>query len=154
MWNPISYIASYFYRTIPIEEAVQEGDEPKAFRVVRFERLLDEKGSSISKELHSRLLSMSKETIPAYDKLRPDLFPRRLSFLNYNYVLHKLCELLDEHETEQEFPLLRHPDNLRKHDTMWQAICKELHWVFIPTLLPDADLNTPNPHLEAWTLLP
>ena len=57
----------------------------------------------------------------------------RINFLNYSYVLHKFCELLELDEFLKCFPLLKSVDKLRMQDEIWKNICKELKWEFIPS---------------------
>lgn len=54
----------------------------------------------------------------------------RKNFLNYNYVLHKLCQLKGWNDFAQKFPLLKSRDNLYEQETIWKKICKELDWKF------------------------
>lgn len=58
----------------------------------------------------------------------------RKNFLSYSYVLHKFCELLDRDEFLDRFPLLKSRDKLYIQDSIWQNICKELNWEFIPSI--------------------
>ena len=55
-------------------------------------------------------------------------------FLNYYYVLYKMCELLERKEFLPYFPMLKDPIKRIEQDEIWKKICKELHWEFIPTI--------------------
>ena len=57
----------------------------------------------------------------------------RKNFLSYSYVLYKFCELLGEDSYLPCFPLLKSHEKLHVQDVIWQRICTELHWQFIPT---------------------
>ncbi len=58
----------------------------------------------------------------------------RKNFLSYSYVLHKFCELLDEEEYLDRFPLLKSRDKLCVQDKIWKDICVDLGWTFIPSV--------------------
>jgi len=66
-----------------------------------------------------------------YAKHCPD---DRVNFLNYYYVLYKMCELLGETQFLSYFPMLKDPVKRIEQDDIWKKICKELHWEFIPTI--------------------
>jgi len=52
----------------------------------------------------------------------------RKNFLNYSYVLHKFCELLDLDDYISYFPLLKNNTKLLQHDRIWKNICEYMHW--------------------------
>lgn len=54
----------------------------------------------------------------------------RKNFLNYSYVLHKFCELLDLDEYIGYFPLLKNNAKLLQHDKIWKNICTYQKWAF------------------------
>lgn len=58
----------------------------------------------------------------------------RKNFLNYSYVLHKFCELLDLDEYISYFPLLKNNSKLLQHDKIWKNICGYVHWKFYKSL--------------------
>jgi len=58
----------------------------------------------------------------------------RVNFLNYYYVLYKMCELLDERKFLPFFPMLKDPMKRIEQDEIWKKICGELEWEFIPTI--------------------
>ena len=58
----------------------------------------------------------------------------RVNFLNYYYVLYKMCELLNEKRFLPYFPMLKDPIKRIEQDDVWKKICKELKWEFIPTI--------------------
>src|ERR1700733_5424803 len=58
----------------------------------------------------------------------------RKNFLNYSYVLHKFCELLDLDEYISYFPLLKNNTKLRQHDKIWNNICKYMRWKFYKSI--------------------
>jgi hypothetical protein len=60
--------------------------------------------------------------------------PDRKNFLSYNYVLHKFCELLEQDEYLERFPLLKSGDKLCAQDAIWKKICEELQWQYIPSI--------------------
>jgi len=58
----------------------------------------------------------------------------RKNFLNYSYVLHKFCELLELDSYLDYFPLLKNPDKSRQHDKIWKKICSYMEWEFIKSI--------------------
>ena len=57
----------------------------------------------------------------------------RVNFLNYYYVLYKMCELLERKEFLPYFPMLKDPVKRIEQDEIWKKICAELKWEFIHT---------------------
>ena len=60
--------------------------------------------------------------------------PNRKNFLNYSYVLHKFCELLELDSYIGYFPLLKNNSKLRQHDKIWRNICKYMKWEFYKSI--------------------
>jgi hypothetical protein len=60
--------------------------------------------------------------------------PNRKNFLSYSYVLHKFCELLEYDHLLEYFSLLKSREKLHQQDLIWEKICKDLNWEFIPSL--------------------
>jgi uncharacterized Zn finger protein (UPF0148 family) len=58
----------------------------------------------------------------------------RSNFCSYNYILHKLCELLDRDDLKMHFPLLKSRQKTVAHDALWKKICAEMSWEFIPSV--------------------
>nr|URM62258.1 A2L transcription factor [Mimivirus sp.] len=58
----------------------------------------------------------------------------RKNFLNYSYVLHKFCELLDLDEYISYFPLLKNNAKLLQHDKIWKNICEYMRWEFYKSI--------------------
>jgi len=58
----------------------------------------------------------------------------RKNFLNYSYVLHKFCELLDLDEYVGYFPLLKNNAKLLQHDRIWKNICKYQRWEYLKSI--------------------
>ena len=58
----------------------------------------------------------------------------RTNFLSYSYVLHKFCELLELDEAIHCFPLLKSRDKLKQQDIIWEKICWDLSWDYIPSV--------------------
>jgi len=57
----------------------------------------------------------------------------RKNFVAYNYCMHKLVQLLGLDYFTEHFPLLKGGKNLKSHDAIWQFVCKELDWEFVPS---------------------
>ena len=58
----------------------------------------------------------------------------RRNFLSYAYCLYKFCELSGWDQFLRCFALLKGRDKLRKQDAIFQKICKELDWEFLPSI--------------------
>ena len=85
----------------------------------------------MSPELEDKLCNLFMEIQMPYAKHCPD---DRVNFLNYYYVLYKMCELLDERSFLPFFPMLKDPVKRIEQDEIWKKICKELQWEFVPTI--------------------
>lgn len=85
----------------------------------------------MSPELEDTLCNLFMEIQKPYSKHCPD---DRVNFLNYYYVLYKMCELLDEKEFLPFFPMLKDPVKRIEQDEIWKKICLELDWEFYPTI--------------------
>ena len=81
-------------------------------------------------ELEERLCNLFTEVEKQYAKHCPN---DRVNFLNYYYVLYKMCELLNERRFLTYFPMLKDPVKRIEQDIIWKKICQELDWKFIPT---------------------
>jgi len=83
-----------------------------------------------SAELETTLCNLFIETQAPYSKVCPD---DRINFLNYYYILYKLCELLGEYQYLKEIPMLKDEEKIIEQDEIWKNICAELEWNFIRT---------------------
>ena len=82
-------------------------------------------------ELEEKLCNLFMDIQQPYSRHCPDT---RVNFLNYYYVLYKMCELLDEKIFLPYFPMLKDPVKRIEQDVIWKKICNELNWEFIPTI--------------------
>jgi hypothetical protein len=85
----------------------------------------------MSQELEETLCNLFMELQSPYAKNCPDY---RVNFLNYYYVLYKLCELLGESNYLDDIPMLKDREKLIEQDETWKKMCEELNWEFIPTV--------------------
>ena len=85
----------------------------------------------MSQELEEKLCNLFIDIEKQYAKHCPN---NRVNFLNYYYVLYKLCELLDETYFLPYFPMLKDPVKRIEQDVIWKKICQELGWKFIPII--------------------
>lgn len=86
---------------------------------------------TISRDTEERLRQMFKQIQLPFEKHCPK---NRINFLSYSYVLHKSCQLLELDDFVKCFPLLKSREKLRQQDKIWENICKELKWQFIPSV--------------------
>lgn len=85
----------------------------------------------MSPELEETMCNLFMELQSPYNKNCPDY---RVNFLNYYYVLYKLCELLGEEHYLIDIPMLKDREKLIEQDETWKKMCEELDWEFIPTI--------------------
>lgn len=85
----------------------------------------------IDKEIEDELRALFFVIQGPYDKFKPN---NRKSFLSYPYTFRKLCELLELDHLLVLFPLLKRREKLCEQDHIWEKICKELEWQFIPSI--------------------
>jgi len=85
----------------------------------------------MSQELEETLCSLFMDIQKPYAKHCPD---DRVNFLNYYYVLYKMCELLGETQFLPYFPMLKDPVKRIEQDEIWKKICAELQWEFVQTI--------------------
>jgi hypothetical protein len=74
---------------------------------------------------------MFSAIIPLFEKHKP---ANRRNFLSYAYCLYKFCELMGWDQFLPCFTLLKGPDKLKKQDIIFEKICKDLDWEFIPSV--------------------
>jgi hypothetical protein len=89
------------------------------------------KSPVMTQELEETLCNLFMELQAPYAKNCPDY---RVNFLNYYYVLYKLCELLGETNYLDDIPMLKDREKLIEQDETWKKMCIELNWEFIPTV--------------------
>lgn len=84
----------------------------------------------MSPELEEVLCNLFMILQAPYAKHCPD---ERSNFLNYYYTGYKLCELVDQRQFLPYFQMLKDDDKVYEQDQIWQKMCEELGWPFIPT---------------------
>ena len=85
----------------------------------------------MSTNLETKLCNLFMDIQAPYARHCPD---GRVNFLNYYYVLYKMCELLGENVFLPHFPMLKDREKRIEQDIIWKKICDELDWEFIPTI--------------------
>ena len=85
----------------------------------------------MSQELEETLCNLFIELQSPYSKYCPD---DRVNFLNYYYTAYKLCELLGVVQYLEYFPMLKDREKRIEQDQIWNKICEELDWEFLPTI--------------------
>ena len=86
---------------------------------------------TIDSNTEELLRSMFKEIQPVFSKHCPK---ERKNFLSYSYVLYKFCELLELDELLPHFNLLKSREKLQQQDFIWEKMCGELKWEYIPSI--------------------
>jgi len=88
----------------------------------------------MTQEFEQQLKIMFDEIQVPFEKYSKIVCPLRKNFLNYNYILYKMCELLNKDEFLHCFPLLKSREKLYEHDLIWKGICRDLLWEYIPSI--------------------
>lgn len=93
--------------------------------------LTNKRAPTLDRKTEEVLRSLFKEIqIPFMNNCPPN----RKNFLSYSYVLHKFCELLGFDHLLEYFPLLKSREKLHQQDIIWEKMCKDLKWQYIPSL--------------------
>jgi len=82
-------------------------------------------------ELEDTMCNLFNELLAPYFKYCPI---DRINFLNYHYVLYKLCESLGEHKYQKDIPMLKDREKIIEQDAIWKLMCSELNWKFVQTV--------------------
>jgi hypothetical protein len=59
--------------------------------------------------------------------------PERKNFLSFSYCLYKFCEMLGYREFLPRISLPKRADKLCVHDAIFEEMCRDLGWEFIPS---------------------
>ena len=123
-WESLTYVQvrqilkklkyNKYYEHIPHLVNVLSGN-----KAPRLERHVEETLRSLFKDIQKPFLNNCPST--------------RKNFLSYSYVLHKLCELLEYDDLLIFFPLLKSREKLQQQDMIWEKICHDLQWEYIPS---------------------
>ncbi|AYV78621.1 MAG: late transcription factor VLTF3-like protein [Edafosvirus sp.] len=84
----------------------------------------------ITSALAIKLKNMFAQTIEPYKKYCLN----SINFMNYKYILKKLLEILEENELVEFIVCNMSKELVIKNDKIWENICKDLKWKFIPTV--------------------
>ena len=82
-------------------------------------------------DLEQKIRNMFKMIQTPYLKHAP---PGRKNFLSYSFTIRKCLELLEKDEYLEHFKFLKSREKLHQQDLIWQRICNDLGWQFIPSL--------------------
>lgn len=87
-------------------------------------------------EIEERLERMFLQIQEPFYKAIADVAPTRKNFLSYAYTCYKLIQSMPDVSNEwlDSFCLLKGRDKLHRQDIIWQHICKQLGWKFIPSV--------------------
>jgi transcriptional regulator of heat shock response len=91
----------------------------------------------ISDELETKLKDLFSIIQVPFKTAVAEINPQRKNFLSYSYTLVKLCQLIPDHDTEhiiQSLSLLKSQHKLYQQDRIWQHMCAQLNWPFIPSV--------------------
>jgi hypothetical protein len=117
---------------IKIKEILKKLNLNKYYEHIAFiKNKLGIKPLTMAIELEETLCNLFIELQSPYAKHVPGY---RVNFLNYYYVLYKLCELLGETQYLKHIPMLKDRYKLIEQDMIWFGMCKTLNWEYIPTI--------------------
>jgi len=85
----------------------------------------------MSRNLEEDLYNDFNELQAPYFRHCPD---NRENFLNYNYTAYKLCERRQHYEFLSHFHMIKDRHKLIEHDSIWEKMCRDLGWQYIPTI--------------------
>ena len=74
---------------------------------------------------------MFEEIQGPFEKHKP---PERKNFLSYSYCIYKFCQLLGQNHVLKHLSLIKNREKLHMQDKLFEKICKDLGWEFIPSL--------------------
>jgi predicted RNA-binding Zn-ribbon protein involved in translation (DUF1610 family) len=85
----------------------------------------------ISPRLEAKLIEMFQQIQNPFEKHAP---PKRKNFLSYSFTIHKMLELLGQHQLVDKLPLLKSREKLYQQDCIWKGVCSELKWKYVASL--------------------
>ena len=86
----------------------------------------------IDKKLEDKLIYMFNKTEEVFENHIPS---NRKNFFSYQYCIRKFLELLDvDYDLLDNLKSLKGVEKLYNQDKIWQKICKELHWQYLPSV--------------------
>lgn len=80
--------------------------------------------------LINRLKGMFDQVEKSFKKIRG----KRSNMFVYDYILHKLLEILGYHVYKKHFKVPKNTEKIREYDRLWSKICKDTNWQFYPTI--------------------
>ena len=114
-----------------IRQILKQLRERKAYDHVAqiYTRITGIHAPRISADQEERCRSMFVAMQPSFDRHCPKT---RKNFLSYTYVLYRCFHLLGLRHMLDGFSLLKGKDKLAGADEMFEMICKDLGWKFVP----------------------
>lgn len=90
----------------------------------------------IDDDLRNQMVDMFDQISKSHTKCIKDT-DRRSSFFSYNYIIFKIFQIV-----KYDFPYNRIMNTavVNNYDDLWEKICQDLNWEFIPTFCEDGAL--------------
>lgn len=85
----------------------------------------------LKREQEDKMCQMFIQTLNPFEKYKEK---DRHNHLKYGYVIRKLFQLINLDSFMQYYPQLKNKAKLKSHDEVWNKICDELNWEFIPSI--------------------
>lgn len=86
---------------------------------------------TLSRVVIAKVRAMFKAAQKPFNKYKPK---NRKNFLNYNYTLKKIFEILEMPQIARHFPPLKSKEKLILQDKVWKKICQDCKWKFYPSI--------------------
>jgi Zn ribbon nucleic-acid-binding protein len=121
--------------TETIREALKRTGHSNCYRNINtiLFKLFNIPPPSISDKEVKTILSKFMELQDHWQQMSHQEKEGRKNFLNYFYVIRKLCELSGFHWLVPRFRLLKHAPRLETYDIVWERLVKRRGWAFIKT---------------------
>lgn len=115
---------------IKLRQILKKINEPSYYvHIPRILFITQNEYTNIPDSVQNELKEMFMKIQEPFERYRGE---SRTNFLNYKYIFYKFFELLDYTDYLEMFPLIQ-PQNLKKNDDIWEKICKDVGFTFIPT---------------------
>ena len=82
----------------------------------------------LERDIEEQILKMFIAIQAPFSKYRPS---EQSNFLNYYYVIRKLCEILKQPHVFDFLPIINNRIKRIEQDALWKLICNDLNWEFI-----------------------
>ena len=97
-------------------------------------KIKGEKPPELTRAIEEELKSNFDLIQEPFEKVVKQVAPGRKNFLSYSYTIYKMLQLMELDHLLEYFTLLKSREKLILQDKIWQGICSDLNWRFIPSV--------------------